>query len=313
MNDPFHSGEREVQEAVGVRGVALLNGRTIDDRLPDAASSFVARLPYCVLGWADVDQEVWAWLATNPSGVAAVDAGGRAVRVRPTVPPPRSVSRFGLLPGQPLGTLFIDLGARRRLRVSGVATRVTDTEITLAIRQANGLCSKYIQRREAALPPDAAVVDAFPEATAGTAMPDEVIAMVTGADTAFVASAVPGESANVSHRGGAPGFIDWNGEAFCVPDYPGNNMFNTLGNFARHGRAGLTVVDFATNRQVQLSGDVSMTLVGSMASVATGGTGRSWTLRVRRWALSRVPLAPVWSPAELSRFNPPLTTSETTS
>jgi hypothetical protein len=38
------------------------------------------------------------------------------------------------------------------------------------------------------------------------------------------------------------------------PDYPGNNMFNTLGNLAGHPRAGLLFVDFAGGDLLQLTG-----------------------------------------------------------
>ena len=37
-------------------------------------------------------------------------------------------------------------------------------------------------------------------------------------------------------------------------DYPGNNMFNTLGNLAEYPRAGLLFVDFESGDLLQLSG-----------------------------------------------------------
>jgi hypothetical protein len=38
------------------------------------------------------------------------------------------------------------------------------------------------------------------------------------------------------------------------PDYPGNNMFNTLGNLVVHPRAGLLFVDFERGDLLQLTG-----------------------------------------------------------
>jgi hypothetical protein len=38
------------------------------------------------------------------------------------------------------------------------------------------------------------------------------------------------------------------------PDYPGNNMFNTLGNLLGHPGAGLLFVDFEKGDLVQLTG-----------------------------------------------------------
>ena len=42
------------------------------------------------------------------------------------------------------------------------------------------------------------------------------------------------------------------------PDYPGNNMFNTLGNLARHPRAGLLFVDFDSGDLLQLTARVGI-------------------------------------------------------
>ena len=38
------------------------------------------------------------------------------------------------------------------------------------------------------------------------------------------------------------------------PDYPGNNMFNSLGNIAGHPRAGLLFVEFETGDLLQITG-----------------------------------------------------------
>ena len=56
-------------------------------------------------------------------------------------------------------------------------------------------------------------------------------ARIGAADTFFIASAHPEGGADASHRGGRPGFVRVTGQrSLAFPDYPGNNMFNTLGN-----------------------------------------------------------------------------------
>jgi hypothetical protein len=42
--------------------------------------------------------------------------------------------------------------------------------------------------------------------------------------------------------------------SLAFPDYPGNNMFNTLGNLERYPRAGLLFLDFETGSTLQLVG-----------------------------------------------------------
>lgn len=62
---------------------------------------------------------------------------------------------------------------------------------------------------------------------------DEVRARrVERADTLFVTSRHPVRGADVSHRGGAPGFVlVVDAKRLRIPDYRGNSMFNTFGNF----------------------------------------------------------------------------------
>ena len=40
----------------------------------------------------------------------------------------------------------------------------------------------------------------------------------------------------------------------AIPDYSGNNMFNTLGNIVANPRVGLLFIDFDSGRMLQLTG-----------------------------------------------------------
>lgn len=60
------------------------------------------------------------------------------------------------------------------------------------------------------------------------------------AGTLFIASSHPERGADVSHRGGHPGFIRVeDAQTIIIPDYSGNNMFNTLGNILVNASARL--------------------------------------------------------------------------
>ncbi len=75
----------------------------------------------------------------------------------------------------------------------------------------------------------------------------------------FIASFHPVGGADASHRGGRPGFVRIENDGrIGFPDYPGNNMFNTLGNLAGHSRVGLLFVDFATGDLLQVAGRASL-------------------------------------------------------
>jgi uncharacterized protein len=77
-------------------------------------------------------------------------------------------------------------------------------------------------------------------------------------DTAFVAS-LASNGADVSHRGGETGFIKYDAtNKIIVPDYKGNSMFNTLGNFKVNPQGRLLIVDFARDYYLQLSGKINI-------------------------------------------------------
>jgi uncharacterized protein len=60
----------------------------------------------------------------------------------------------------------------------------------------------------------------------------------------------------MSHRGGAPGFIRISPDGVLhIPDFPGNNYFNTFGNLLHDPRAALLFVDFPGGRALHLAGE----------------------------------------------------------
>ena len=74
-------------------------------------------------------------------------------------------------------------------------------------------------------------------------------AWITAADTFFVATHAAGLGADVSHRGGHPGFVSVTDEGRLTwPDYPGNSMYMTLGNLELEPRAGLLFLDWDRGR-----------------------------------------------------------------
>ena len=171
--------------------------------------------------------------------------------------------------------------------MNGTVTELTESELRLSVMEVFPNCPKYIQQREVnpqPATPDPASIEQ------GEGLNDALTAWIAAADTFFVASAHPDGPADVSHRGGKPGFVRLEGGDLHIPDYPGNSMFGTLGNFAVNPRAGLVFPDFQRSRQLRLTGDVRLDLNAGKAAEETGGTGRWWVFSPRRWIIS--PLTP---------------------
>jgi predicted pyridoxine 5'-phosphate oxidase superfamily flavin-nucleotide-binding protein len=193
---------------------------------------------------------VWASLLTGPPGfVRAVDEQLVLVGAQPRPGDPLA-GNLGHRPD--LGLLVIDLATRRRLRLNGQALLDPEHGIFLSVEQAYGNCPRYIhQRTVEPLPSDQPMRPAERSSALGPAQR----ALIGSAVTFFIASAHPEGGADASHRGGPPGFVRVvDDQTLSFPDYPGNNMFNTLGNLAVQPRAGLLFLDFETGSMLQLTG-----------------------------------------------------------
>lgn len=304
MSDPFHSGEQEIQERTGERAQAVINGRLIASSIPQGARPFLARQQYCVLGRVSSEGDIWASFLTAPPGFASTDAPGTtlALDFGPANGPAHSIPPLASMhEGDNLGILFIELATRRRLRVNGSVTELSPTGLRLAVAQVFPNCPKYIQRREAGSQLSATEAVSVVH---GGGLDDELTTWIKSADTFFVASASPDGPVDSSHRGGNPGFVKIESGRLRIPDYPGNSMFGTLGNFAVNPRAGLVFIDFQSNRQLQLTGDVKLDLDADNFSVETGGTGRWWVFSPRCWIISAPSPSLAWTLIDSSPFNP---------
>ena len=90
----------------------------------------------------------------------------------------------------------------------------------------------------------------------------DAIDTLAKADTLFIATAwrdtadgPTNQGADVSHRGGKPGFIKvLSDTSFIFPDFPGNNAYNTLGNLELNPRAGFLIPDFERGDILTMTG-----------------------------------------------------------
>jgi predicted pyridoxine 5'-phosphate oxidase superfamily flavin-nucleotide-binding protein len=150
-----------------------------------------------------------------------------------------------------MGLLVLDPTTRQRMRFNGRGM-LRPEGLFLLVDQVYGNCPKYIQLRRQEADGEAAAGE--PVRVSAT-LDERQRSAVASADTFFIASFHPGGGADASHRGGRPGFVQVLGDGrLAFDNYPGNGMFNTLGNFVDHPRAGLLFLDFETGDVLQLTG-----------------------------------------------------------
>lgn len=253
--------------------------------MPAQHREFFAALPFVLLGAVDERGDAWAGLVHGrPGFIQALDDRTLHVAARPGDEDPIAA---GVRPGAAIGLLGLEPHTRRRNRVNGrIAELVGGRDdlppgFIVAVEQCFGNCPKYIRPRRLRFDLDPAA--ARPAVRAGS-LTQRGRALIGAADTLFVASYVDlpeGRQVDVSHRGGAPGFVEVDeAGVLTIPDYAGNRFFNTLGNIAVQPRVGLLVVDFARGELVQLRGEAELLLDADDPRVrALPGAERAWRLR----------------------------------
>ena len=251
---PFHAGELEAQRRAGVGDVASRSGAFIRDHMPEQHREFYTAQPFLIAASSDADGRIWTTVIEGEDRfIQSPDP--QTLTLSTQIDPHDPLART-LFDGADIGVIGIELATRRRNRLSGT-TRQTNGGLAIDIRQTFGNCPQYISERdwwrvERTAAPGAATSDHLD--------PDQ-ITRIHAADTLFIGSGQHGSKAtassgfDASHRGGEAGFVRVIGPSrLQIPDYAGNNFFNTIGNLLQNPRIGLLFVDFATGGLLHITG-----------------------------------------------------------
>jgi hypothetical protein len=308
MRDVYHAGEIAVQERTGERAIAERRGSMIGERLVDGARAFVAEQELVAVAAIGPDDALVASVWCGDRGFLRSDEAGERVAVIAKLDRTLGVDPVRSLLGSdvPFGMLVMDLETRRRLRINGTVDRFTEAGLSVRVGEVFGNCPKYIQRRRRT---DIDPVDgpALPPVESGKVIDAARRAFIERIDTAFVGSIHARRGLDISHRGGKPGFIVVAEERVLrIPDYPGNAMYLTLGNFEVDPRAAIALVDFERRRVLSITGRAVATFGVEDPGLPTGGTGRHWSFTVQRWVEFSLPPSLAWTLIEPSPLNPPL-------
>ncbi|MET9729377.1 pyridoxamine 5'-phosphate oxidase family protein [Streptomyces sp. NPDC006458] len=288
----YHAGSRALQDRLGVREAADHVGRSIGPGIKPVAAAFLELQPLLIAGAADpATGAVWASPLTGAPGFVRA-TGPHSVSVADGPAPADPLATALTTPGTAVGTIALDPRTRRRMRLGG---RVTASERGLAIEadKVFSNCPKYLQKRE--------TYEVVPGRTPGadrhgSALTGAQRAFVAAADTFFLATVHEG-GADVSHRGGNPGFVEVvSPHELAWPDYPGNSMFLTLGNLAADPRAGLLLLDWTDGTALRLTGEARTEIAED------GGRTVRFTVEEVIETPAAVPLR--WSAPRYSPANP---------
>jgi predicted pyridoxine 5'-phosphate oxidase superfamily flavin-nucleotide-binding protein len=298
---PYHPGELEMQQKMGEEIPAYRNARIITPYLAAGAAQYLEAQPFVIVSSQDGEGRLWTSILAGADGYVKVTDEATIALDRDLVysnPEDRYWDNIGHHPFT--GMLFIDLATRRRYRVNGPAREVPG-KVLVSVRQAYVNCPKYISRRTLT---HGGKPGYGSGSARGNVLTDELVQWIRTADVFFVGSSNGAGDLDASHRGGNPGFVEVpDGVTLRVPDYEGNSMYNTLGNFRVHPAAGLLFIDFEGHRTLQLTGTARVAEPASPASHG-GATGLAWTFTLEEWVLLENLKGMAWTLVDHSPFNP---------
>jgi predicted pyridoxine 5'-phosphate oxidase superfamily flavin-nucleotide-binding protein len=250
----FHSGEIAVQKRAGVRDIAEDVGEGIADHLPPGASDFLERRQMAVLGTVDNRDNLWASVVTgDPGFIETVD--DRTLKIAAPISSSDPLGRNLATEGH-VALFAPDFVSSRRVRVNGRGV-IKGGAIYITSDEVYGNCRRYLQER--IFVGIRQTPAANPTASVGPVLSASHQQQISRADTFFIATDNPERGADVSHKGGNPGFVRiLDARRIAFPDYNGNSMFNTLGNVTVNPHAGLLFIDFDSGRTLQLTGRASI-------------------------------------------------------
>ncbi len=259
---PFHEGEEAVQQRLGVQEeVKKWAPQMICPFIPEQHQLFYLQLPFMVAAARDAAGQSWATFLVGSPGFVQSPNPRRLQVMAKTVKGDALENSFVI--GAEIGLLGIELETRRRNRVNGRLSKIDKQGFSITVDQSFGNCPQYISKR---VWHQIKNNTQKARATQHTRLNDHMRSWIAKADTLFIASGYhrPDQEnsslgMDVSHRGGQAGFVKVSGDNHLVmPDYAGNNLFNTIGNLLMDSRVGLLFVDFEHGGLLQITGNATI-------------------------------------------------------
>ncbi len=260
---PFHPGERNVQLAAGVREEAERRGLAmIKPELSEQHREFFQHLPFVVTGYSDSTGQPWAGLIVGRPGFLSAK-GSNEVQV--DWQQAHNPLQIALAVGSEVALLGIDFANRRRNRINTTVETNDLNQLRLTVQQAYGNCPKYIVERNWQ---SHWFKGNYEQVESGQLTACDKV-LIENAQTFFIATSSGPKlddsstspdawGADISHRGGDKGFVQVRGHQLSFSDFPGNNLFNTLGNLQQYPFCGLLFLNFDNGALLQLAGKAEL-------------------------------------------------------
>ena len=253
MNSVYHDGERYIQEQMGVRDKSDSLRSMIYQEMPVVAAQFLESLNFAVLTFSNNKQELFSSVLFDLNSFVTI------LHTREIV---INLEKSSFIPSNILeeknlniGILGLEFENRMRIRVNGEG-KIKDNKLHVIIHNVYSNCPKYISDRKIV-----GKVDFFDNSIIHKYVILEKACkkIIENSDTFFIASSYENKDADISHKGGKKGFLKMvYPTQLEFDDFPGNNMYNTLGNIHTNPNISILIVDFANNDILHINGQAKI-------------------------------------------------------
>jgi ferredoxin-NADP reductase/predicted pyridoxine 5'-phosphate oxidase superfamily flavin-nucleotide-binding protein len=287
---PFHEGEVAVQKLLGSHEhVMTYAPKFIRPFMPEQHRDFFEAQPFVVVAARDTQGCMWSTLLASGKNRIMTSPDPKTLLLDNNAKPVAGDALEGaLVPGIDLGMIAIEFATKRRNRVNGrliESSPHNSSILHFQVDQCFGNCPQYIKPRQWWIPrenAEAVVKEAnnqrehlngscYPEPSSSLTLSSSTlrtkhlsesqITFIKQAETIFLATGYrgvgddPRYGNDASHRGGPPGFVlVGDSKTLILPDFAGNNHYNTIGNLQMDPRIGITFPDYETGAMVQVTG-----------------------------------------------------------
>lgn len=237
----YHEGQRDVQREA--------NSILCADKLASWVGpvvDYANEADLIVLACAAPDAPHVAALSGPAPLVSATEAAGEIAVSLPL----ELTDRLPL--DHPWGGIVINPATARRSRVAGRPT-VHGEAVVIPCVVAFTNCRKYMTPTSST----GTAAHLGPTASEPVALDDNwIVQAMAHGETAFLVTETPEGTADVSHRGGPPGFLSYDatGGTITWTEYLGDGMFVSTGNLRASARFSLLVLDYDSGDAARLDG-----------------------------------------------------------
>lgn len=249
MNSVYHEGEIRIQELMGVRTISDSLSSMIQKDMSVVAIQFLKALSFSVITFSKETTILHSSIVFGFDSFIKILTKNELLIDLTN----RSFIPKEILEGKVLNIGFIglDFENKMRIRINGKGD-IKNNQLHLVIDEIYSNCPKYITDRKLKGKLDFSdeiklYKNSFLEGNSKH--------ILSNTDTFFLSTIHKSKGADISHKGGKKGFLRViSSTKFEFDDFPGNNLYNSIGNIYTNPNINILAIDFFSNDILHIVG-----------------------------------------------------------